>query len=62
MTEEEIELLIANHTGKVKLQKHNLITYLIYKIALERAYKNKYFAERNILVWNYIKKRRNSIS
>lgn len=58
LTEEEIEGLVSKQSKLVKLTKHNLVDYLIYKIALERAYKNLYKAERNILEWNMDRKRR----
>ena len=66
MMEEEIERLIQSQTRMVKFTKHNLFEYLIYKIALARAERNLYLAERNILVWNikkkqYTKNRRNSL-
>jgi uncharacterized protein (UPF0332 family) len=60
MTEEEIEQRIAMQRRKVEYTD-NLVEYLIYKIAVERAHKNMYLAERNILLWK-MKNHTNSVS
>ena len=61
LSEEEIERCIQTQKHAVKLTGSNLISFLIYKIALERAYKRLHLAERNILLHKYCKNRRASI-
>lgn len=61
LSEEMIERCIQMQRHPVKLTDSNLVSFLIYKIAFERAYKRLHLAERNLLLHKYCKKRRVSI-